>query len=125
MKHFKYFFQFFFISFLLIIFKILGLKLSRIIASNFILIFGPFFRSKEIIEKNISYAYPNATQEFKKNIINKMWKGYGKILAEYIFIKNFREVSSEKFLEIKGQEILDKIKISNDPVIFVSGHFYF
>ena len=123
MKHFKYFFQFFFISFLLIIFKILGLKLSRIIASNFILIFGPFFRSKEIIEKNISYAYPNATQEFKKNIINKMWKGYGKILAEYIFIKNFREVSSEKFLEIKGQEILDKIKISNDPVIFVSGHF--
>ena len=123
MKYFKYFFQFFFISFLLIMFKILGLKLSRIIAGNFILIFGPFFRSKEIIEKNISYAYPNATQEFKKNIINKMWKGYGKILAEYIFIKNFREVSSEKFLKIKGQEILDKIKISNDPVIFVSGHF--
>ena len=55
--------------------------------------------------------------------MNKMWKSYGKILAEYMFIKYFRKIESEKFLEIKGQEILEKIKISNDPVIFVSGHF--
>ena len=123
MKNLIYFFQFFFISFLLIIFKILGLKLSRIIASKFFLIFGPLFRSKKIIEKNISYAYSNTNQKFKKDIINKMWKSYGKILAEYMFIKNFRECVSEKFLEIKGQEILEKIKISNVPVIFVSGHF--
>ena len=52
-----------------------------------------------------------------------MWKSYGKILAEYMFVKNFRETKSEKFLEIKGQEILEKIKLSNDPVIFISGHF--
>ena len=123
MKLLKYFFQFLFISFLLIIFKIIGLKLSRIIASKFFLIFGPFFRSKAIIEKNISFAFPNTDQDFKKVIMNKMWKSYGKILAEYMFIKHFRENDSEKFLEIKGQEILEKIKISNDPVIFVSGHF--
>ena len=52
-----------------------------------------------------------------------MWKSYGKILAEYMFIKNFRKIESKKILEIKGQEILEEIKISNDPVIFVSGHF--
>tara|TARA_A100001011_G_C14185539_1_gene788868 strand:- start:191 stop:1051 length:861 start_codon:yes stop_codon:yes gene_type:complete len=123
MKNLIYFFQFLFIGILFIIFKILGLKLSRIIAGKFFSIFGPFFRSKDIIEKNISYAFSNVNQEFKKNILNKMWKGYGKILAEYMFVKNFREVASEKFLEIKGQNILEKIKISNDPVIFVSGHF--
>ena len=54
MKLLKYFSQFLFISFLLVIFKIVGLKLSRIIASKFFLVFGPFFRSKKIIEKNIS-----------------------------------------------------------------------
>ena len=123
MKLFKYFFQFFFISFLLIIFRIIGLRLSRIFSGKFFQRFGPFFRSKDIIEKNISFAFPNTDKDFKKVIINKMWKSYGKILAEYVFMKYFREIDSEKFLEIKGQEILEKIKISNDPVIFVSGHF--
>ena len=52
-----------------------------------------------------------------------MWKSYGKILAEYAFIKYFRKIESKKFLEIKGQEILEKIKFSKKPVIFVSGHF--
>ena len=123
MKFLKYFFQFFLISFLLIFFKIIGLKLSRIVASKFFSVFGPLFRSKNIIEKNISFAFPNTDQSFKQIIINKMWKSYGKILAEYMFIKHFRNIDSEKFLEIKGQKILEKIKISNDPVIFISGHF--
>ena len=123
MKFLKYFFQFFFISVLLIFFKIIGLKLSRIIAGKFFSIFGPFFRSKKIIEKNISFAFSESDQNFKKTIMNRMWTGYGKILAEYMFINYFRKTESEKFLEIKGQEILEKIKTSNNPVIFISGHF--
>tara|TARA_B100001057_G_scaffold200505_1_gene201199 strand:- start:4522 stop:5382 length:861 start_codon:yes stop_codon:yes gene_type:complete len=123
MKLFKYFLEFLFISFLLIIFKIIGIKFSRIIASKLFLIFGPFFRSKQTIEKNISIAFLNKNQKFENDIINRMWKSYGKILAEYMFIKNFRKIESKKILEIKGQEILEEIKISNDPVIFVSGHF--
>ena len=91
MKLLKYFFQFFFRCFLLIIFKIVGLRLSRIIAGNLFLIFGPLFRSKEILDKNISFAFSNADKEFKKIIKNKMWKSYGKILAEYMFIKYFRK----------------------------------
>ena len=123
MKFIKYFFQFLFIVFILIIFKIIGLRLSRIIASNLFTIIGPFFRSKKIIEKNISFAFPNSDIGFKKNITNRMWESYGKILAEYAFIKYFREIDSHKFLEIKGQEILEKIKFSKEPVIFISGHF--
>ena len=123
MKHIKYFLQFLLISCLLIFFKIIGLKLSRIIASKLLSTLGPFFRSKKIIKKNISYAFHELDEEFKKNIINNMWKSYGKILAEYVFMKYFRKIESEKFLEVKGQEILEKIKLSNEPVIFISGHF--
>ena len=123
MKLIKYFFQFLFIIFILTIFKIVGLRLSRILASKFFSIVGPFFRSKKVIEKNISFAFSNTSKEFKKNIIVKMWKSYGKILAEYAFIKYFREVDPEKFLDIKGQEILEEIKFSKEPVIFISGHF--
>ncbi len=123
MKNIKYFFQFLFIIFLLLIFKIMGLRLSRILASKIFLIFGPFFRSKKIIENNISLVFPQSNFEFKKKIMNNMWKSYGKILAEYIFIKRFRNINTQKFLEIKGQKILDEVKISKNPVIFISGHF--
>ena len=123
MKIIKYFFQFFFVILLLIIFRIIGLNLSRIIASKLFSIFGPFFRPKKIIEKNITFAFPKEDKKVKKIIINNMWKSYGKILAEYVFIKYFRKEESEKFLEIKGQEILEEIKLSRKPVIFISGHF--
>ena len=123
MKYIKYFFQFLLIGCLLIFFKIIGLKFSRIIASKLLSTFGPFFRSKKTIEQNISFAFQEADKEFKKDIINNMWKSYGKILAEYAFMKYFRKNKSEKFLEIKGEEILEEIKLTKDPVIFVSGHF--
>jgi KDO2-lipid IV(A) lauroyltransferase len=123
MKYIKYFFQFFFITFLLIIFKIIGLKLSRIIASRLFIIFGPFFRSKKIIENNIFLALPNSSKKNTELIVKNMWKSYGKILAEYIFMKRFRKIKSEYFFEIKGQKILNDVKISKKPVIFISGHF--
>ena len=123
MKNIKYFLQFLFISCLLILFKIVGLKFSRIIASKLLSTFGPFFRSKQTIEQNISFAFQESDKEFKKDIINNMWKSYGKILAEYAYMKYFRKINSEKFLKIKGQLILEEIKHSKEPVIFVSGHF--
>ena len=123
MRYIKYFLQFLFIGCLLIFFMIIGLKFSRIIASKLFSIFGPFFRSKKVIEKNISFAFYESDKEFKKVIIDNMWKSYGKILAEYVFMKYFRKIESENFLEVRGQEVLEKIKFSKDPVIFVSGHF--
>ena len=66
MKYIKYFFQFFFIYLLLFIFKIIGLKFSRIISSKLFLILGPLFRSKQVIQKNISLAFPDTNEEFKK-----------------------------------------------------------
>jgi len=52
-----------------------------------------------------------------------MWKNYGRILSEYMFIKNFRNSKFEKFFSIEGQEILNELKVSKEPVIFISGHF--
>ena len=123
MKFIKYLLQFIFISLIFIIFKIIGLKLSRLFGSKIFLLFGPFFRSKKIIEKNLLYAFSEKDELSRKVIINNMWKSYGKIFAEYLFIKYFRKDKTKKYIEVKGQEILDKIKTSKEPVIFISGHF--
>ena len=53
-----------------------------------------------------------------------MWFNYGRILAEYMFIKNFREQPKfQKKITIVNKEVLDEIKFKQKPVIFISGHF--
>jgi KDO2-lipid IV(A) lauroyltransferase len=52
-----------------------------------------------------------------------MWNNYGRVFAEYIFIKDFRTGKLASQIEIDGQEILDEIKKLDKPVIFISGHF--
>ena len=123
MKSIKYFFQFIFISFLFIIFWFLGLKISTNFACLLFKIIGPLFRSKQLIEKNIQKAFPDINKNDLDKIVTNMWGNYGRILAEYIFLKEYRKPNSRKNFEIIGQEILDKIKKSKKPVIFISGHF--
>ena len=123
MKSIKYFIQFIIISIFFLIFKILGLKLSSIIASKIISHIGPFFRSKDLIQSNILKALPNLNQNEIKKISQKMWSNYGRILSEYVFIKKFRKSKKNFKIDVTGQEILEEIKNNNEPVIFVSGHF--
>ena len=123
MKLIKYFIQFLIIITLFLIFKVLGLKFSSFISSKIISFFGPFFRSKDTIKLNIQKALPNINQNEIEMISKKMWGNYGRILAEYVFIKDFRGPKFNYKIKVNGQDILEKIKKDNDAVIFVSGHF--
>ena len=123
MKTIKYFIQFLIISILFLIFKILGLRFSSYLSGKIVSFIGPLFRSKILIKSNILRAYSNLHQIEVEKISRKMWNNYGRILAEYVFIKDFRGSKFKDNMEIEGQEILDNIKKSNEPVIFVSGHF--
>ena len=123
MKIIKYFLEFFFIIVLFILFKILGFRLGSNFGGFIGKLFGPFFRSRKKILLNIKKALPNTEEKNLKLIIKKMWKNYGRILSEYMFIKNFRNSKLEKFLTVVGQEILDEIKNSKEQVVFISGHF--
>ena len=124
MKNLKYFLQFFCILLLFGVFKIVGIKFSRIISENIMVVLGPIFRSKKIIIKNLSIAFPNFNENEKKQILKGMWINYGRIFAEYMFIKNFRQGSiGERNINIENQYILENVKKDTKPVIFISGHF--
>ena len=122
-KKFKYFLQFIVISIMLLIFKLFGLRASRIISEKILSLIGPMFRSNRIMKANIGYAFPRENEDFRKKIINEMWLTYGRILAEYNFIKEFRSTKFMSQIEVEGQDELKKIKDSKKPVIFISGHF--
>ena len=124
MKKIKYFLQFICVIFFFVIFKILGLKLASIISSNIFILFGPIFRSNKIVFSNLKIAFPDIDENQKKQLLKKMWFNYGKIFAEYMFIKDFRH--NEKYsakISIENKDIIEKIKKDNEQVIFISGHF--
>ena len=68
MKNIKYILQFICILFLFGIFKVIGLKYSRILSGNLMTFVGPIFRSKSIIFSNLSRAFPNLDEIGKKKI---------------------------------------------------------
>ena len=122
MKYIKYFFEFLFSIFFFLFFKIIGPKLSSKISGKIFEIIGPFFRSKKVIYNNIKRALPEIDENNLKNIENLMWNNYGRIFAEYIFLKDFRYGKLASNVQIEGQEILNDIKENNKQVIFISGH---
>ena len=123
MKIIKYFFEFVFIIFIFLIFKVIGYKN----ASNFGEIIGkkigPFFRSNTKIQNNLENSSIGNSKEDRKLIINSMWGNYGRILSEYIYLKKFRQNNLNQFIEIEGLNYLNEIKKNDERVVFVSGHF--
>ena len=125
MKLVKYFIQFLLISILFMVFKILGYKnasnLGSIIGRNF----GKFLRSDKIILKNIDIMsqYLNLEDNNKDKFVQEIFSNYGRILSEYVFLKQFRNGSLSKYVNVNGGNYLEEIKKKNKQVIFISGHF--
>ncbi len=122
MKYIKYFIQFILTIFIFMFFKILGPKLSSKLSGKIFEKVGPFFRSKNIIHSNIRNAIPDIDDKNLNRITKEMWNNYGRVFAEYVFIKDFRLGKLSSKIEINGQEILNEIINKNKQVIFVSGH---
>ena len=123
MKTIKYFIEFLFIKLFFFIFKIIGYKNASNLGAKIGSIFGPLVRSKSLIKKNIQNSLPNFEDKEIEMLTKKMWENYGRIFSEYMYIKKFRIKKLEKYLNINGTTILDKIKKEKKPVVFISGHF--
>ena len=122
MKKIRYFIEYIIISTLFVFFELIGYQKSSNIGAKIGKIFGPIFRSKNIIKKNLEYAGIKIETEQKK-VIEEMWENYGRILAEYPFLKKFKTNELKKYITIEGQEYLSDIKSKNKKAVFVSGHF--
>ena len=121
MKFFKYLIQAVILYFFFLFGKVLGLKISRTLFSNIFIILAPLFKSKKIINKNLSIFNSEISKKEKDKIILSMWKNYGMTFIEYVFLSYFQKNNSH--IKILGENNLQKIIEKNKPVIFVSGHF--
>ena len=120
MKSFYHLTQFVFITFLFGVFKLIGFKNSSNIGFFLGKTLGPIFRSKSLIIENLKKA--NIEGDFEK-IASNVLGNYGRIFAEYVHLKNFKNDKLSKYISIEGKEYLDQIKRNKKKVIFISGHF--
>ena len=123
MKIIKYLIQFIIICVFYVIFKIIGVKLSSFLSGKLFEIIGPIFRSKKIVNNNIKKAFPDYNSKELNKIKSSMWNNYGRVFAEYLYMKNFRNGNLSKNISIEGEDVLLNIKDQNQKVVFISGHF--
>ena len=122
MKLINYLLQFLFFLPLFMIFRLIGYKNSSNLGAKITSFLGPMFRKKTLILKNLNRAFPNEEIDNEKKI-KKIWENYGRILSDYIYLKDFRNGTKNNYINVEGREILNSIKNKKTPVVFVSGHF--
>ena len=122
MKKIIYFIEFILIKVLFIFFEIFGYKYSSNLGFLIGKIIGPIFRSKKLIIKNLQKANLQKQNNLEK-IASDVLGNYGRIFAEYVHLKNFRNDRLKKYISIEGLEHLENLKKSKKRAVFISGHF--
>ena len=120
MKNFYHLTQYVLIFILFILFKIVGFKASSNFGFFIGKYLGPLFRPKSSIINNLKKA--QISGDYKK-IATNVLGNYGRIFAEYVHLKNFKNDRLNNHITIEGREYLERIKNKKQSVVFISGHF--
>ena len=122
MKKIFYFLEFIIIKILFIFFQIIGYRLSSNLGFFIGKTIGPIFRSKKMIIQNLDKANIKLSDNPMK-IASNVLGNYGRIFAEYVYLKKFRNNELKKYISIDGLEHLENLKKNNKRAVFISGHF--
>ena len=122
MKKINHIIQFIIIQIFFTIFRIIGYRASSKLGFLIGRYLGPIFRSKSLIIQNLQKAKIDKKNNFEK-IATIVLGNYGRIFAEYVHLKNFKNDKLKKYFSIEGLEYLKNIKESREKVVFISGHF--
>ena len=122
MKKIAYFLEFILIKILFFFFQLIGYRLSSNLGFFIGRLIGPIFRSKKIIIQNLKKANIKHS-ESPSLIASNVLGNYGRIFAEYVYLKKFRNNELKKYISIDGLEHLENLKKNKKRAVFISGHF--
>ena len=97
MKRITYLIEFILIKILFIFFSIIGYRYSSTLGFLIGKTIGPLFRSKKLIIKNLEKANLQKKYDLKK-IASNVLGNYGRIFAEYVHLKDFRNDKLKKYI---------------------------
>ena len=120
-KNIKYFIEYLLILLFYSFFKILGLRLSSITGGLFLWVFGKLTNKNIIAMKNLNKVFPQKSYKEKKDIINKMWFHFGRIVGEYPHLEKFDLKKINYIKVINHKNCINPCKIYNN-CLFFSAH---
>jgi len=122
MRKFLYLIQFILIKLFFFILKVIGYKNGSNLGNFIGRLLGPIFRSRKLIEQNLNQSGVIDKTKYNK-IVSSIYGNYGRILAEYPFLEEFRNNKLNNYIKIEGLKNLEKIKSEKRKAVFISGHF--
>lgn len=82
---------------------------------------GPLSDAQITGHKNLVMAYPENSKEQNSNIIDRVWDNFGRVMGEYLHLKNIDIYNDPRF-EIIGAEHVDRLIHDNQPAVIFSAH---
>ena len=122
MKKIGYLLEFILIKILIIFLQIIGYRKSSNLSYYIGRMIDHIFRSKKMIIQNLNKAnikHGNNPSKIASNVLGN----YGRIFAEYVYLKKFRNNELKRYVSIEGLEYLENLKKHNKKAVFISGHF--
>ena len=116
----RYLLEFFLFKIIIFLLFPFSKKMSSKIISKSFMFLGKLSKYNQIAKNNCKMIFPNLNEKEITKIINNSWQNLGHNLFELTFLKKL--LKDKHKIEIKGLEVLKKIKKENLPVIFFSIH---
>ena len=116
----RYLLEFFLFKIIIFLLFPFSKKMSSKIISKSFMFLGKLSKYNQIAKNNCKIVFPDLNEKEITKIINNSWQNLGHNLFELTFLKKL--LKDKHKIEIKGLEVLEKIKKENFPVIFFSIH---
>ena len=121
MKQISYLLEFIIVYILFFIFRLIPINFVSIIGGKLFQIVGPLSKSHQTAIANFKKVFPKLNTKKVQTIISKSWNNLGKTFIELIILNKLLNKKNKR-IEIKGMEVINKIKKKNEQVIFFGIH---
>ncbi len=119
MKKLLYLFQFFLITILFLLIKILPLKIAKKLTSSILRILGKLTSANKTAVINCNFVFPQLDKITIKKIVNESWENIGITICEVI---KLNRLFKKNQIVLKGLKNIEYLKKNNQQAIFIGIH---
>lgn len=83
---------------------------------------GPWLPVTERAHHNLRQIFPEMGAAERRRLVKAMWRHLGRVAGEFPHLGKFRPYAGDGRIEVRGAEILDRIRDCGHPALFFSGH---
>lgn len=100
--------------------RLIGVDAASAFGGAVLRTLGPITGTHKTVLRNLKIAFPEKTDEWRKQIAYEQWERTGRTFAELAIMDRLTPESGR--VQVVGMERLHAVRDSGKPVVFISGH---